>query len=177
MNKSLLLAGVLTMTSIAYAQEKEEGKEEMVPAAEVPRAVTDAIKKKYPSGNATSFEKESRLGVVKYEAALEIKDGKGMRRLDVSFSADGVFRGEEEKVAFAAVPELVKKGFQASKYKANKVEQAEREQKADAAAASWELVTRDGADLVEIVFDDAGKLVKEKRLTKEQVAEWKKQNP
>jgi uncharacterized membrane protein YkoI len=146
---TLLLAGAL-LASPAFADEKERKLAE----ADVPKAVLDAVTKRFPTASARTFEKEKQG---QFEAELQVRDGAKVRRLSLELSAAGEILGEEEALSFDELPEAVKQAFRSSKFSGAKIEGVERELKAGKTRYEIEVLASDGKR--ELVFEANGALV------------------
>jgi len=145
--------------------------EQKVKESDVPKAVIDSVKKKYPKATLEGFEKETKKDKVLYE--INIKDGE--RKIDVELSDAGKILSEEETISKDALPDAVKKGLADSKYgkwDVKLVEKVVHDEKAD--DATYELVVTNGEQKFEIVFDKSGKLTKEEEKKLKKKPEAKK---
>ena len=88
-------AAVLTAGLAGAAAVRAEETEEAVAIADLPQAVTDAIKKDYPDAEFLAAEKETEDGTTTYE--VEIKDGG--KTLEVEVTPDGKIVEVEEEGA------------------------------------------------------------------------------
>ena len=167
--RNILVAATLVgLLGLVRADEKK------LKESDVPKAVVDAVKKKYPKATIKQWEKDTKKDekgeTVLYEASLE--DGK--RKIDVELNSDGKFVCEEEQIEQSALPDKVKKGLADSKYGKWAVKRTEKvvhdEKDADAA---FELIVTSEDEKYEIVFDKDGKLTKEekKKVKKEKKGE------
>lgn len=147
-----LLAAVLAAPLAASAGEKSLKK------SDVPAPVLETVQKKYADAKQTGYQMEVENGKTEYEVKLE----RGKEKLEVSLTADGKIVSEEAVVAFEAVPENVRKAFSASKYGSWKVKKAEKVAEGeDGATVKYEIAAHHGKEAAEVVFDSAGKIVKE----------------
>ena len=147
-----LLAAVLAAPLAARASEKALKK------ADVPAPVLETVARMYADAKQTGYQKEVEKGKTEYEVKLE----RGKEKMEVSLTADGKILNEESVVAFEDVPEAVRNAFAASKYGKWKVRKAEKiVEGEDAARVSYEIAAQYGRDFAEVVFDSAGKIVKE----------------
>lgn len=149
----LVLAAVLLASTFAMA------KEEKLKEADVPKAVLEAVAKKYPKAKAVGYTKETdKEKKVLIEASIE--DGK--RKIDIDLSPEGKILAEEEQINAEAVPAEVKKGMADSKYskwtvkRIEKVVTAENEKE-----PAYEFIIEDADNSGEVVFDKAGKIKEE----------------
>jgi uncharacterized membrane protein YkoI len=140
----------LTFSAAAQAEEKK------ITEAEVPRAVIEKVKKKYPAAKMTAFELETERG----KASYEVKIIDGAKQLEVVCAPDGQILAEEEKIGIDAVPEKVRQALKSSpKYASWKLQHAERVitgEKVD--APIYEIKVTNGNVRAELVFTPDGKL-------------------
>jgi hypothetical protein len=144
----------VAMAAVAFADEKK------IEKGDVPKAVLDAVSKKYPKAVMKEFSKETEDEKTTYE--VEIEDGK--RKIDVECDEKGKILCEEETIEKDALPDKVKKGLADSKYGSWEVKKAEKivkEEKNDDPSYELIVVTKEGDKKFEIVFDKNGKLTKE----------------
>jgi hypothetical protein len=153
----LVLVG-LAPAARAHAAAKEPA-EKKLQQADVPKAVLDAVTKKYPTAKLHSFEQETADdGKLVYEIGIDAGRGK----TDVELSPEGKIVAEESVIPPAALPAPVKAGVAASKYKGWKLEGAEqviKNEKTD--EPLYELVFTLKKQKFEVVFDKAGKITEE----------------
>ncbi len=144
----------VAMAAVSFADEKKLEK------GDVPKAVLDAVSKKYPKAVMKEFSKETEDEKTTYEVGIE--DGK--RKIDVECDEKGKILCEEETIDKDALPDKVKKGFADSKYgswEVKKTEKIVKEEKNDDPSYELVVVTKEGDKKFEIVFDKSGKLTKE----------------
>lgn len=149
----LVLSAVLLAVPFAFA------KEEKLKDADVPKAVAEALAKKYPKAKVVGWEKETdKEKKVLFEARIE--DGK--RKLDVGLNPDGKILAEEETIAADEAPAEVKKGLADSKYAKWTVKLTEKviTEENDKEPA-YEYLLQDGDNRAEVVFDKTGKIKEE----------------
>ncbi len=135
-----------------------------VKSEKVPAEVKRAIDQKYAGAKQKGWETESENGKTVYEVKLV----RGKEHLEVSVTPEGKIASEETEVAVATVPEPVKAALHASAYGKWKVRKAERIlEGGDADKVSYELAiertSAKGRERAEVVFDPAGKMIKEER--------------
>jgi hypothetical protein len=155
MQKGAIAALVFIGTSLPVFAGEEKVKE-----SEVPKATIEAVHKKYPKAKLVGCSKEDEDGKTTYEVQIE----DGARKIDIDLSAEGKILAEEEVIGADALPKEVKAGLAASKYAKWTLKRAEKivkEEKAD--DPSYELVLADPEHRAEVVFDKAGKLLKEEQ--------------
>ena len=160
----VLIASLLfVIPSVARAGDEEKPAKQ----DEVPKAVSDALVKKFPGAKPSGWEKEGEGKDAHWEAKVEIttkgKDGKETTRsLEVAISVEGKILEEEEIVAAESMPDAVKKAIADSKYAkatVKRVTRVTKEEKAD--EATYEVAFVMGEKTVEATFDKAGKLLEE----------------
>src|SRR6266480_1118590 len=91
--------------------------EEKFPLDKLPKAVTEAVKKRFPKGEMTEAAKESENGKTVYE--VTVKDGG--TKIDVTLTPDGTITMLEKEVAAKDLPkevtEAVEKKYPKATYK------------------------------------------------------------
>ena len=160
------IASFLLVAAIA-APLSHADDEKPVAETDVPKAVADAIHKKFPGAKASGWAKEEENKKVVFEAKVEVttkgKDGKDVvRKVEVGLAEDGKILVEEEVVAQDTLPDTVKKAIAAgthAKAKISRVERLIREEKAD--AATYEVLFTENDKSAEVTFDAAGKILEE----------------
>ncbi len=95
------LAVVVAGSVVAWADE------EKVPLDKLPRAVAEAVKKRFPKLKFTGASKEKDKEKVVYEVSLK-KDGKN---IDVTVTEAGAITLIEQELAFKDLPKAVAKTF------------------------------------------------------------------
>ncbi|APW63688.1 PepSY domain-containing protein [Paludisphaera borealis] len=152
-------AGACVLLGLAAFSTGACADEEKIPLKDVPKAVLDAVKARFPKGEIKSAEKEDEDGKTTYEVALK-DDG---HTLDVALKADGTILEIEKKVAAKDLPKAVAAAVEA-KYPKGTVKKAEeivtfkkgKEQK------SFEVVvTETGKKSVEVKLSADGKILKQ----------------
>lgn len=145
----------------ASAEEKE------VKAADVPKAVTDAVAKQYPGGKVTRWESDTKKDKTIYEAKVEITT-KGadkketVRHVDVALAADGTFLEEEENIDAAALPAAVKKAIADGKFAKAKVAGIEKSASgAKLETVKYEVKFELDGKTYEVTYDAKGTVLEE----------------
>ena len=149
----VLLSGLLALTSASRADE------EKVPLADVPKAVLDAVKAKFPGAELTGAEKETEDGKTVFEIALKDK-GCGV---DVSVTPKGKIVEIERELAPADLPKPVAAAVEA-KYPKATVKKAEEtvEFEGNEEEKSYEVVVVTAAKkTLELKVSPAGKILEE----------------
>ncbi len=129
-------------------------KDQKLSRAQVPAAVVSAVETKYASAKQLGWSKEVENGKTGYEAKLD-------NGLEVTVSPQGKILSEESVIAFEQLPEPVRQGFAASKYGKWKVRKAEKIVEGE--KTSYEIAAHAGKAGAEVLFDAAGKMVKEEK--------------
>lgn len=129
-------------------------KEEKVPLDQVPKAVLDAVKAKFPGAKLTEAEKETKDGKTTYEIELEHKG----QEYTVSATAAGKITEIEREMEVKDLPKAVTDAIK-KKYPNAKMEEAE-EVTADN-KTTYEVVVENGRKDLELTVDASGKILKE----------------
>jgi uncharacterized membrane protein YkoI len=132
--------------------------EEKIPLKDVPKAVLDAVKAKFPAGEIKSAEKEVEDGKTTYEIALKDKG----HALEVSLKADGSILEIEKKIAAKDLPKAVAAAVEAKYPKATikKAEEIVEFKKGKEEKCYEVVVTEAGKKSVEVKLSADGKVVK-----------------
>ncbi|QEH35077.1 hypothetical protein OJF2_36220 [Aquisphaera giovannonii] len=96
-------AMLLSLGLLAGAIGSVRADEQRIKMEELPKAVTAAIKDKFPDGRLTKAEKEVEDGKTTYEVTVEA----GAKKLDVVASPAGVILAIEKKIDAKNLPEPV----------------------------------------------------------------------
>ena len=123
------VSALMALTARAGVAEDE------VPLKDLPKAVTDAVKAKYPKAELKEASKEVKDGKTVYEVETKLS-GKG---LDLTVSADGKILETEEEIAVADLPKAVTSAIKA-KYPAGTVKTAEKVTKTEGNTTSYEVI-------------------------------------
>jgi hypothetical protein len=99
------LIAVLSFTSVLPADE------EKVPLDKLPRAVVDAVKKRFPEAELVSAEKETEGGKTVFEVAIKNKG----QNIEVTTTPEGAIVEIEKEIAARDLPKTVS-GALESKY-------------------------------------------------------------
>ena len=92
-----LMVGLLAFAASARAND------EKIPLKDLPKAVTNAIKARFPKAEMTAAEKATEKGKTTYE--VEFKDGD--KTMEATLTAAGKFEAIETEVALADLPKAV----------------------------------------------------------------------
>ncbi len=135
---SLVLAG--------YAQSVKEN--------DVPAAVRNAFKAKYPQAKAEKWVKEGN----NYETELTLNG----KEYEVSFDAVGKWVETEKEIKSSALPQAVKDGLAKSKYSTWTIKEAVEIESPEYKLA-YELELASGKEKIALYFTPDGKIVKEEK--------------
>ncbi|WP_020471925.1 PepSY-like domain-containing protein [Zavarzinella formosa] len=155
-----LLAGLVLVIGSAAVRADEE----KVAVKDLPKAIVDAVKAKFPKAELVSGEKEKEDGKTVYE--VKIKDGK--TELEIKLTEEGKIVELEKEIAVKDLPKAVAEAVEA-KYPKATVKEAEEVTKGEKTVYEVTVKTADGKTL-EVALDPAGKI-----LTTEEVKEKKKE--
>jgi uncharacterized membrane protein YkoI len=147
------LLGLFGLASGAGAQEVE------IPLDQVPKAVMDASKAKFPGAKIGEASKETEDGKTVFELSMTHEG----RKMDVTFEENGTLVLVETEVPEAEVPAAVTKAVK-DKYPGAKVDLVESVKKGPAVKKEVDyyelhLTTADKKE-VELEVDGAGKILK-----------------
>jgi hypothetical protein len=151
-----LLGSVPTLA--AETTDKDEPAEQALEQADVPKAVIDAVSKKYPKAQLKKFQKEQDGGKTVFE--VELASGKD--EVSVNVSPEGRILDEEILIKAGALPPQVKAGLDASKYKGWRISKIERViHRENENAPEYEMLVTSRKQRFEVVLDKDGKITKE----------------
>ncbi|MEJ7638178.1 MAG: PepSY-like domain-containing protein, partial [Singulisphaera sp.] len=142
--------GLLGFVSAAGADEEE------VPLKDVPKAVLDAVKARFPGAELKEAVKESEDGTTTYEVALKDKG----KAVDVALTAEGKVIEIETEVAAKDLPKAVSSAIEAKYPKASvkkAVELIEFEDGEEEKTYEVQVVTADG-EAIEVSVDEDGEI-------------------
>jgi hypothetical protein len=80
------------------------GDEQKIPIDELPKAVVDAVKKRFPKAELVGAAKETEGGKTEYEVMLKA----GGKKIDLMLTPEGVITVIEKEIAAADLPKSVK---------------------------------------------------------------------
>ena len=147
-----LLTGLTAFSTGAHADE------EKVALKDVPKAVLDAVKAKFPKAEIKGAEKEVEDGKTTFEVAIEFDE----RDIDVALKADGKIVEIEREVAVKDLPKAVSDALAAKYPKANvtKAEEITEFEDGKEEKCFEVLVKTSGEKSVEVKLTPDGKTVK-----------------
>jgi hypothetical protein len=160
------ILGLLGLGSGAAAQEVE------IKLDQVPKAVMDSAKAKFPGAEHRGAAKETEEGKTSYEISMTHEG----RKMDVTFQEDGTLVLVETEVAEADLPAAVLKAAK-EKYPQAKIDLAESvkkgsEVKKEVDYYELHLTTADNKS-AEVELDSGGKILKSATSAKEEKKEGK----
>lgn len=116
-NEWMAVVGLLGLFGFATGARAQESK---VPLDQVPKAVMDASKAKFPGAKIREAAKETEDGKTVFELAMTHED----RQVDVTFQQDGTLVVVETQIRVNEVPETVMRAVK-GKYPGAKIDLAE----------------------------------------------------
>jgi uncharacterized membrane protein YkoI len=150
------LFAALGLVLILLAVRRDE---EKAPHHDLPQAVLDAVKARFPAGKITGTKKEVEDGVTEFAVELEDKG----RKIEVTLTAEGEITDIEKEIAAKELPEPVAKALEAKYPKAvyKTIKEIIEVEKKEETATSYEvsLVTADQKKL-EVEVDPDGEITK-----------------
>jgi uncharacterized membrane protein YkoI len=156
MPKILCGLGLAAVVALTAALARADDGEEKVPVDKLPKAVTDAIKDKYPGAELVSATKDTDDGVVTYDVTIKHKK----QERDVTLTPEGKIVQVEREIEVKDVPKVVHDAVK-KKYPGATVKGASEISKDDKVAEyELEIVTKDKKTL-DVTFDKDGKFIEE----------------
>ena len=146
----MLAVASLALVSLTASARADE---EAIPVKELPRAVRQAIEKKFPRAEIEEASKETEDGKTVYEVTLEVDEDQDV---DVSLTADGKILEIEREIAFDKLPEAVRKTI-ARKYPGAEIEKVEAISSGDDGEETYEVLLE---ITTEVVLNAKGKISK-----------------
>ncbi len=146
----MLAVASLALVSLTASARADE---ETIPVKELPRAVRQAIEKKFPRAEIEEASKETEDGKTVYEVTLEVDEDQDV---DVSLTADGKILEIEREIAFDKLPEAVRKTI-ARKYPGAEIEKVEAISSGDDGEETYEVLLE---ITTEVVLNAKGKISK-----------------
>jgi uncharacterized protein (TIGR03000 family) len=138
----------------------QEAGEQKVPLDKLPKAVTDALKERFPDAELKSASKEIEEGKTLFEVNVKNKD----QNIDVTLTPDGAITGLEKEVEVKDLPKEVREAL-TTKYPNSTINKAEevikvKDKKEELACYEVVLTTAEKKK-VEVQFSAEGKILKE----------------
>ena len=150
-----ILASLVTLFVLSLFVMSVHADETKVPLDQVPAAVKDAVKKKFPDAKMEEAEKEVKDGKTTFELLIK-EDSK---KITVSLKEDGTILEIEKEIAAKDLPEAVASAVK-SKYPSGTVKKAE-EVTVDEKVTFEVIVSQEGKKNREIALDKAGKITED----------------
>jgi uncharacterized membrane protein YkoI len=161
MQRFITAAGMAALI-LSFWTSSAGAEEEKVPVDQLPKAVVDAVKAKFPGAELQGAEKEDADGKTIYEVSLKHKGSK----YDISLTPEGKIVEIEKTIAARDLPAAVTKGLD-QKYPKATIELAEEITVDDKLKYEVLIVTADKKKL-EVVLDSTGKILKEESKDKDE---------
>jgi hypothetical protein len=158
---ALSIHSILPLVLVALVAPSR-GDEQKIPLGDVPKAVLDAVKAKFPHADLKEAAKEKEDNEVIYEISI-VDQGK---KIDVSVDEKGEIEKTETEIAISALPKAVTNAIEA-KYPKATIEKAElviefEDGKEDERNYEAVIVT-DAKKTIEVVLTPKGKIVEEEK--------------
>jgi biopolymer transport protein ExbD len=147
--------GFVTLVGLTLFSMSAHADETKIPLDQVPAAVKDAVKKKFPDAKMEEAEKEVKDGKTTFELLIK-EDGK---KITVSLKEDGTILEIEKEISAKDLPEAVASAVK-SKYPSGTVKKAE-EVTVDEKVTYEVIVAQEGKKNREIALDKAGKITED----------------
>jgi len=150
-----LLCGAVAVLTLLAASVVARAAEEEVPLDKLPKAVTAAVKKKFPKAELVKASKEDN----DYEVTIKAED----TTIDVTVTDDGKIKSIEKTITAKQLPKAVADAVE-EKYPNATHKKIEEITTADDKVEKYEflLVTKDKKTL-EVTFDPKGKFLEEEK--------------
>jgi hypothetical protein len=154
-----LAGGLGLVLVVALAAGRADDGEEKVPIDKLPKAVTEALKAKYPKWELTEAVKVTEDGEVTYEVTIRNKK----HELDVTLTPEGKIVQVEKEIEVKDVPKVVMDAVK-KKYPKATIQGASEISKDDKVAEyELDIVTKDKKNLY-VTFDKEGKFLYEEEV-------------
>ena len=148
MKKTIAMSALLIgFTIVSCAQETAS----KIPT-KIPTKVEDAFKSKFPNAKLVKWDRENDT---EWEAEFKL-DGVDY---SANFSNEGVWKETEHGIKIEELPEAVQSTL-SSEFSGYKIEEAETVESPD--FSGYEVEIEKGEESLEVVFDQAGKVIKKK---------------
>lgn len=147
-----VLLSLVFCTVTVQGAEKKEKKEDKATIKDLPKAVQDAIKKRFQKAEIMSVEKETEKKSVVYEVELK-SDGK---KYEIEVNANGKILEIEEKIAFTDLPKDVQSAVK-KRFPKAVVTEAKKESKGN--SVFYEIELKAGKKEYEVTVDSKGKIL------------------
>ena len=157
-----ILLAMAAMAVVGFAGLRAEDGEEKVPLDKLPKAVSDAVKKRFPKAEMVSAAKELEDKKEVYEVTIK----EGGVTTDVTLTPEGTLLGFESSVALKDLPKVITDAV-ATKYPQGKMKSAETVTKVKDGKETMEyyevVVTSEGSEYELQVLPDGKVKAEEKK--------------
>jgi hypothetical protein len=154
-----LVSGLGLAAVVALTTFRADDGEEKVPIDNLPKAVTEALKAKYPKWELVEAVKVTEDSEVTYEVTIKNKK----QELDVTLTPEGKIVQVEKEIEVKDVPKVVMNAVK-KKYPKATIQGASEISKDDKVAEyELDLVTKDKKNLY-VTFDKEGKFIYEEEV-------------
>jgi hypothetical protein len=150
---------VVVVALVASAFVRADDGEEKVPIDKLPKAVTDALKEKYPKATLVEAVKVTEDGEVTYEVTIKQKK----QELDVTLTPEGKIVQVEKEIEVKDVPKVVMDAVKKKYPKATFQGASEISKDDKVAEYELDIVTKDKKNLY-VTFDKEGKFIYEEEV-------------
>jgi uncharacterized membrane protein YkoI len=151
---SALLFAALSLLVLAGARADEE----KVPLEKLPKAVTDAVKAKFPDAKLVGASTEKEDGKTVYEVAITNKG----QKIDVTVTPEGKIVTVEAEIPAKNLPKAVAEALE-KKYPGATIKKAEEISKDDKISKYEALIVTADKKTLEVCFDPSGKFLSEEK--------------
>jgi hypothetical protein len=152
-------AAVLAIVTLALASTASRADEKKLKIKDLPQAVVDAVKAKFPDAELVKASTEKEDGKVQYEVGIKNKG----QKIDVTLTEDGKITELEKTIKVEDLPKAVSDAL-AEKYPGatcKKAEEIVKVSDGNEKLQAYELVITTGDKKLEVTFGPEGKFVKE----------------
>jgi hypothetical protein len=152
------LCGLVATTGLCRADDEEK-----VPLNKLPKAVTEAVKKKFPKAELVSAEKEKEDGKIVYELNFKNEGS----TVEVIVTPEGKILVVEKEITVKDLPKAVADALE-SKYAKATIKKVEEISKEDKITAYEVLLVTEKKKTLEVQFSPEGKVLEEEKKDKEE---------
>ncbi len=152
------MATVVVVAGLVRAGDEGE---EKVPLDKLPKAVSEAVMKKFPKAKMISASKEKEKDKIVYEVQIK-NEGYSM---DVTVSAEGKILLVEKEIPVKELPKVITDAVE-TKYPKSTITSAEEISKDDKITKYEMVITTADKKKLEVSFDPKGKFLEEEKIEK-----------
>jgi hypothetical protein len=160
------LCGLIATTGLCRADDEEK-----VPLDKLPKAVTDAVKKKFPKAELVSAEKEKEDGKIVYEVNFKNEGS----TIEAIVTPEGKILVIEKEITVKDLPKAVADALE-SKYARATIKKVEEISKEDKITAYEVLLVTEKKKTLEVQFSPEGKVIQEEKKGKEEEKDKKEKD-